>query len=99
MSYALFAIGLTACTAVVVTLCQRSPIREDFPDEEPTRVQRDLAYAAHLRDQLAGVYERMCEAHGYEPLSHEADVLMSVVYDGEDYCEAMASVMEYRYGA
>jgi hypothetical protein len=92
---AAFLIPFVLCAAVVVILCRRCPIVEEFEDEHDeraNRVMQIIASAKHHREQLEARAAEMVEIHNREPGSCDADDLRSVVWDGEDYALTMTRI-------
>ncbi|QEF98181.1 hypothetical protein Mal15_22290 [Stieleria maiorica] len=59
-------------------------------------INQYIARAGHLRDQLGELAKDFARLHN-EPLgSDEADELMHVILDGEDYQTAMERVIEMK---
>lgn len=86
--------GIVVCCAIAVTgLIVRAPVREDYPDDD-SKMQRILIAAAHHRDQLDACYEDALHLHGFEKDSFGGDMLLSVIYDGDDYQDAMDLIEE-----
>lgn len=60
------------------------------------KINRMIGSASHHREQLHAIAREFVRMHDEEPGSCEADELMHVILDGEDYTTAMKRVLRIK---
>lgn len=92
-------------TAFLVILMHDLPVifRRRKPKIKPvrrcdvtSRVNEILAARAHHREFLEALAREFVALHGYPYGSDEADELMHVVFDGQDYEQTMQRIMSWK---
>ena len=66
---------------------------------KPKRIEHLVNVARHYRDQMNAMSVEFVKLHDVEPGSCDADDLISVIYDGFKYDEAMRRIINRKLNA